>query len=100
MKKKPIRMALKIISIRKGQKRQPTTKALMTEMRNIQECLQTIEMAQRRGVEAGDMSDEEEPQEDMAVQEEQESVEERLIKETMKVRAKPQLEFHVKEVLM
>jgi hypothetical protein len=46
------------------------------------------------------MNDEEEPQEDMAVQEEQESVEERLIKETMKVRAKPQLEFHAKEVLM
>jgi hypothetical protein len=60
-------MTLKIRGARKGQRRKPTTEALMTEMRNIQECLQTIEIAQRRGVEVGDMSDEEEPQEDMVV---------------------------------
>jgi hypothetical protein len=97
VKKKLARMALKIISIRKGQKRQPTTEALMKEMRNMQECLQTIETTQRRGVEAGDMSDEEEPSEDMAVKEEHESVEERIIKEIMKVSSKPQLEVPMYE---
>jgi hypothetical protein len=100
VKKKLVKMALKIRGARKGQRRQPTTEALMTEMRNIQECLQTIEMAQRRGVEVGDMSDEEEPQEDMEVQEERKSAEEMLIKEIMKVSSKPQLEVHVYEVLM
>jgi hypothetical protein len=39
------------------------------------------------------MSDEEEPLEDMQVKEEQESVEERIIKAIMKVSSKPQLEI-------
>ena len=47
----------------------------MKEMRNMQEHLYTIETTQRRGVEASDISDEEEPSEDMAVKEEHESVE-------------------------
>jgi hypothetical protein len=43
VKRKVARMELKIISIRRAQKRQPTRKVFMKEMKNMQEHLQTIE---------------------------------------------------------